>query len=293
MGTKKLLHFMAIGFAGLFVVSCSDDEPPKMAESKPAIVGQQTDKISGVAKNGAAKAVADNMVSASGFSSAQEKAIGELVRKTLLAKPEILQEAFAALEKRDKEEQARRKTSALSGSAETLFRSKLSPTAGNPKGDVTIVEFFDYNCPYCRKAFKDLETVMGQDDKLRVVFKEYPIFGGASLVAAKAALAARNQGKYFQFHKSLLEADSRITKDTVFRKAEQLGLDMVRLKKDMESSEVAASIAETKQLADRLGIRGTPAFYVGDKYIGGAPRDLVKILKDHASDIRKNGCKYC
>ena len=293
MGRKKLLHFMVIGLAGLFVVSCSDDEPPKMAENKPAIVDQQTDKMAGSAKGGAAKAVADNMVSSSGFSSAQEKAIGELVRKTLLAKPEILQEAFAALEKRDKEEQARRKTSALSGSVETLFRSKLSPVAGNPKGDVTIVEFFDYNCPYCRKAFKDLDTVMGQDDKLKVVFKEYPIFGGASLIAAKAALAAHKQGKYLQFHTALLKADSRITKDIVFSKAKQIGLDIARLKKDMESLGVAQSIAETKQLADRLGIRGTPAFYVGDKYIGGAPRDLVKILKSHASDIRKNGCKYC
>ncbi len=288
MGTKKLLQFITIGLTGLFVVSCSDDEPPKKAESQPAIMGQQTDKMAG-----AAKAVADKMVASSGFTRAQEKAIGELVRKTLLAKPEILQEAFAALEKRDKEEAARRKVTALSGSAEVLFRSKLSPTAGNPKGDVTVVEFFDYNCPYCRKAFKDLETVMGQDDKLRVVFKEYPIFGGASLVAAKAALAARQQGKYFEFHKALLETDSRVTKDVVFRKAKRIGLDIVRLKKDMNSPEVAASIAETKQLADRLGIRGTPAFYVGDKYIGGAPRNLVEILKGHASDIRKNGCKYC
>ena len=128
-----------------------------------------------------------------------------------------------------------------------------------------------------------------------MVFKEYPIFGGASLVAAaKPRWPLVSRGKYFEFHKSLLEADSRITKDIVFRKAKELGLDIETFeKRHGKYGSRGNSIAETKQLADRLGIRGTPAFYVGDKYIGGAPRDLVDILKNHAKDIRKNGCKFC
>ena len=284
MNMKLIARMLAIGLTGLFLASCSDDDTPKMAENKSG-ASDQIEKVS--------KVVADKMVATSGFSDAQEKAISEIVRKTLLARPEILQEAFAALEARDKAEQEKRKVSALSESAEVLFRSKLSPTGGNPKGDVTIVEFFDYNCPYCRKAFKDLETVIGEDKNIRVVFKEYPIFGGASQIAARAALAAKKQGKYYELHKALLEVDSRVTKDTVFRKAKQVGLDIARLKEDMKGDDITASIAETKKLADNLGVRGTPAFFVGDKLIPGAPRNLVELMKNHAKDIRKNGCKNC
>jgi protein-disulfide isomerase len=284
MGLKKITRLLAIALTGIFLSSCGDGDTSNMAESKGGDAGRMV-KIRQV--------VADKLATSKGFSSEQEKAIAQIVRKTLLARPEILQEAFAVLEERDKAEQEKRKLSALSESADTLFRSKLSPVGGNPKGDVTVVEFFDYNCPYCRKAFKDLETIMGIDKNLRVVFKEYPIFGGASQIAAKAALAAEKQGKYFQFHKALLEVDSRVTEDMVYRKAQEIGLDIERLKKDMESSDIAASIAETKRLADRLGIRGTPAFFVGDKLIPGAPRNLVQLMKNHAADIRKNGCKNC
>ncbi len=283
MGTKKITGILMVGLASLFLASCGDDDSAKMTGNSAA--PEQMNKV--------AAAVADKMAGKATFSPEQEKAIGEIVRKTLLARPEILQEAFAALEARDKAEQEKRKLSALSESADTLFRSKLSPVSGNPKGDVTIVEFFDYNCPYCRKAFKGLEEVIRDDSKLRVVFKEYPIFGGASLTAAKAALAAEKQGKYFQFHKALLENDGRITDAVVYRKAREIGLDVARLKKDMRGADIAKSIAETRNLADRLGVRGTPAFFVGDKMIPGAPRDLVSIMKKHAADIRKNGCKVC
>ena len=159
MVTNKLLKLAGVGLTGFFWCLAVMTSRRKWLTNKPAAIGCRA-----VWKRwpSTAKAVADqDGFAKSGFTSAQEKAIGELVRKTLLEKPEILQEAFAALEKRDKAEQQKRKISALSGSVETLFRSKLSPTAGNPKGDVTVVEFFDYNCPYCRKAFKDLETVMG------------------------------------------------------------------------------------------------------------------------------------
>ena len=288
MVARKLLNILAMGLAGLFLVSCGDDEPPKVAANKGAPVALSAGKV-----DKAAQAVANHMGAKSGFSSEQEKAIGEIVRKTLLERPEILQEAFAALEQRDKEEQRKRKLSALSNNVETLFRSKLSPTGGNPKGDVTVVEFFDYNCPYCRKAFRDIETVMKQDKKIRVVFKEYPIFGGASLIAAKAALAAGKQGKYYEMHEAIFKAGGRATKASVFRSAKEVGLDIMQLKKDMNSPEVLQSIAETRKLADKLGIRGTPAFYVGDKFIGGAPRDLVDQVMRYAKDIRKNGCKYC
>ncbi len=280
MGFKIVTRMLAVGLAGLILASCSEDDTVTKVENK---TGGQVEKVS--------KAVADTIVAKAGFSSAQEKAIGEIVRKTLIARPEILQEAFAALEKKDKAAQEQRKLSALTDNADLLFRSKSSPVSGNKKGDVTVVEFFDYNCPYCRTAFKDLEKVMGEDVNLRVVFKEYPIFGGGSQIAARAALAAEKQGKYFAFHKALLEVDSRVTESTVFRKAKEVGLDIERLKRDMKSQDVTDEIAETKRLADSLGIRGTPAFFVGDKMIPGAPRDLADLMKRHAKDIRENGCK--
>ena len=141
-----------------------------------------------------AKAVADKMAPQKGFSSEQEEAIARIVRKTLVSRPEIIQEAIVALQQKEKAQEEKRKISALSDNAETLFRSRFDPVAGNPKGDVTVVEFFDYNCPYCRKGFKTLEKVMKQDKNLRVVFKEFPIFGNASLTAARAALASKKQG---------------------------------------------------------------------------------------------------
>ena len=282
IGLGKITGSLAIVLAGLLLGSCGDDAKMVEQKSQPATQMAKVDNVP-----------VDKIVAGKAFSGQQEKVIADIVRKTLLTNPEILRDAFEVLEQREKAKQEQAKLSALVDSADTLFRSKLSPVGGNPKGDVTIVEFFDYNCPYCRKAFKDLEKVMKSDDKLKVVFKEYPIFGGASQIAARAALAADKQGKYFAFHKALLEAESRVTEEIVFRKAKEVGLDVERLKKDMKGRDITASIAETKSLADRLGIRGTPAFYVGDKMIPGAPRDLADLMKQQASDIRKNGCKYC
>ncbi len=284
MGMRLLTRYMAIGLTGLLLAACAEEQSAQQGKAD-SDAGTKMEKV--------AKAVADKMVSPKGFSSEQEEAIARIVRKTLVSRPEIIQEAIVALQQKEKAEEEKRKVSALSDNADTLFRSRFDPIAGNPKGDVTVVEFFDYNCPYCRKGFKTLEKVMKQDKKLRVVFKEFPIFGNASLTAARAALASKKQGKYYVYHKALLESDGRVTDNSVFTIAEKVGLDVDRLKKDMESPEVAQSIAETKDLANRLGISGTPAYYVGDKFIGGVPPNLNEVMKSHVADIRKNGCKIC
>ena len=283
MGLKLLTKYMAIGLAGVFLASCAEEAPKKGEASSDT--SAKMEKVANV--------VADKMVTTSKFSSAQEEAIAKIVRKTLLARPEIIQEAIVALQQKEKAQEDERKLSALSDNAKTLFHSRFDPVAGNPKGDVTIVEFFDYNCPYCRKGFKTLEGVVAQDKNLRVVFKEFPIFGNASLTAARAALASKKQGKYYVYHKALLESNGRVTDSSVFSIAKKVGLDIDLLRKDMESPDVAQSIAETKDLANRLGISGTPAYYVGDKFIGGVPPNLSEVMKSHASDIRKNGCKVC
>ncbi len=284
MGMRLLTRYLAIGLTGLLLASCAEEQGAQQTKAEPD-AGTKMEKV--------AKVVADKIAPQKGFSSEQEEAIARIVRKTLVSRPEIIQEAILALQQKEKAQEEERKVSALTDNADTLFRSSFDPVAGNPKGDVTVVEFFDYNCPYCRKGFKILEKVMAQDKKLRVVFKEFPIFGNASLTAARAALASKKQGKYYVYHKALLESDGRVTDNSVFTIAEKVGLDIALLKKDMESPEVAQSIAETKDLANRLGISGTPAYYVGDKFIGGVPPNLSQVLKKHASDIRKNGCKIC
>ncbi len=284
MGMRLMVRYMAIGLTGLLLASCAEEVGTKKAETSGA-AGTTVEKV--------ANAVADRMGTSKEFSSDQEEAIARIVRKTLVSRPEIIQEAIVALQQKEKAQEEQRKISALSDNADMLFRSKFDPVEGNPKGDVTVVEFFDYNCPYCRKGFKTLEKVMEEDKNLRVVFKQFPIFGNASLTAARAALASKKQGKYFAYHKALLEADGRITDLSVFTIAQKVGLDIDRLKNDMEDADVAKSIAETKGLANRLGINGTPAYYVGDKFIGGVPPNLAEVMKNYASDIRKNGCEIC
>ena len=278
MGVVKYASQLAVVLlTSVLVASCGDDSGKTVADKGMAPAATQGTEA----------------VASGAFSENQKAEIAKMVRETLVSNPEILQEAFAALEKKEQVAQEERKKEALSANAEKLFRSKLSPVAGNPDGDVTIVEFFDYNCPYCRKAFHDLDTVMKSDKNVRVVFKEFPIFGGASMTAAKAALAAEKQGKYFEFHEALLAGEGRVDENQVFEIAAKIGLDVDRLKKDMESKDIAASIAETREVAENLGIRGTPAFFVGDQLIPGAPENLAELLKAKAAEIRKNGCKDC
>lgn len=277
MQIHTMIRLAVFMLAGLLVASCSDEKTTKSAEKTAA------EAPVAVATAGDTQA----------FSPAQLDAIKDIVRKTLIENPDILVEASAALQQKEQDAQDQQQAAALATHANELFRSKTSPVAGNSKGDVTVVEFFDYNCPYCRKAYQDLTKLMALDKNIRVVFKEYPIFGGASLAAAKAALGANLQDKYFEFHAGLYANEGRITEATVMKVAEQIGLDMNRLKKDMESQAVQAALKETHALAESLGIRGTPAFFVGDKLIPGAPENLVDLLRASADNIRKNGCKNC
>ena len=228
-----------------------------------------------------------------GFDESQTKAIEQIMRNYLLKNPEIIREVISELEKKETAQQALKQKQALVANADKLFKSNYSPVAGNTSGNVSIVEFFDYNCPYCKKAFSDLKTLLDKDKNVRVVFKEFPIFGGDSLVAARAALAAKKQGKYFEFHQALLETKGRVTKNKVFKAAEDLRLDIDKLKADMKADDIDKEIEEARKLADDLGVQGTPAFFIGDKMVPGAPEDLLDVLTDHVAEIRKNGCAVC
>jgi protein-disulfide isomerase len=158
---------------------------------------------------------------------------------------------------------------------------------------ITVVEFFDYNCGYCKRGFPELAKLIDKDSKVRVVFKELPILSKGSEEAARVALAARLQGKYWEVHRALLESKGQANEAVALKIAEKLGLDMAKLKKDTESSEIKAEIERVRELATKMGINGTPHFLVGDRGIAGAPEDLYEQLAKNVTELRQSGCAVC
>jgi protein-disulfide isomerase len=220
-----------------------------------------------------------------------EKTITDVVHNYLTKNPEILVEMTNELDKRQQAEQAEQQQKVISENADAIFRSPLAHVAGNPNGDVTVVEFFDYNCGFCRRALPDVVKLIDNDDKVRVVFKELPIFGEESESAAKAALAAAKQGKYFEMHQKLFTEPGKADKDKALKIAQELGLDVPQLEKDMEDPSIQQALDEAKQLAQKLGLQGTPLYLIGDRMIPGAPDDLYDQLTAKIADVRAKGCK--
>ncbi len=243
----------------------------------------------------ASASVAPLTQSASGAISAdQRKQIEAIIKDYLLNNPEVMMEVQQSLEAKMEKIQNEKMASVMKDSAAEIFRSPSAPVAGNPKGDVTVVEFFDYNCGYCKKAFIDLAAAVDKDKQLKIVLKEFPILSKGSEEAAKVALAAKMQGKYWEFHRAMLESQGQANEAVALKVAEKLGLNMAKLKIDMTSTEVKKEIDDTRKLAQKLGIQGTPHFLVGDRPIGGAPEGLTQMLIEYAADIRKSGgCKVC
>lgn len=223
-------------------------------------------------------------------STMEEKQIIDVVRNYLTENPEILVEMTTELDKRQQELQESQQREAISDNADALFRSEKAYTAGNPDGDVTVVEFFDYNCGFCRRAMPDVVKLVDNDDKVKVVFKELPIFGQESEEAAKGALAAAKQGKYFEMHQKLFSEPGKANKEKVLRIANEIGLDVPQLEKDMESADVQASLDEARDLAQQLGLQGTPLYLIGDRIIPGAPEDLYDQLVEQVTEVREKGC---
>jgi len=214
----------------------------------------------------AAAAVAED----SPFTPEQEDAIGELVRAYILEHPEIVLEAVERLQQREQEKTAAAQENAIAASQEDIYDDPHAPVAGNPQGDITIVEFFDYNCPYCKRVTPELFGLLARDGNIRYVAKEWPIFGDDSEYAARAALAADRQGKYAGFHQALMGLRGPANPETVRRVADEVGLDWERLVADMADEEITRHLARNDALARRLGIRGTPAMVIGGTLMPGA-----------------------
>ena len=204
----------------------------------------------------------------------QRKEIEGIVKDYLVKNPEVLQEAYIELEKRQAAAEAAKHQSAVKDHAEALFNSKRQVVLGNPKGDVTMVEFFDYNCGYCKRALSDMLELMKADPKLRVVLKEFPVLGEASVEAARISVAARMQDstgkKYLDFHQKLLGNRGSISRAQALSAAKDAGFDMSRLEKDAASDEPKATLEESFKLADALGLSGTPSYVIGSEVVIGA-----------------------
>ncbi|MEM6635576.1 MAG: DsbA family protein [Pseudomonadota bacterium] len=197
------------------------------------------------------------------------EAVKRLALEAILENPEIVMEAVQLLERREAAERERQAASALVAERRRLENDPNAPVVGNPMGSVTVVEFFDYNCPYCRRAKVQLDAVLRSDDDVRVVLREWPILGEESVFAARAALAARKQDKYVVFHDALMALRGRANEASVMQVARQVGLDVAQLRTDMDAPEIDAHIDASMELARSIGFSGTPSFVVGDTLVPG------------------------
>ncbi|MEA2832786.1 MAG: hypothetical protein QOG66_988 [Methylobacteriaceae bacterium] len=227
------------------------------------------------------------------FSPAQTKEIGAIVRDYLVNNPEVLRDAMVELDRREKAEQAAAREKIISENGH-LFSSPHQAVVGNPNGKVTLVEFFDYNCGYCKKSLDDLAKLMKDDPNLRVVLKDFPVLGPGSVEAAQVASALRNQfsgDKFWAFHQKLLLTRGQVGKAQALAVAKDMGADMGKLERDVANPDVKAGIQEVMQMADGLNLTGTPSWVVGNDVVVGAVG--YDELKGKIGNVAKCGKAVC
>jgi protein-disulfide isomerase len=215
----------------------------------------------------------------------QTQAIERIIRDYLLKNPELILEAVEGLEQKRRGEAERTAKDAIVQFRDEILNDPGSVVSGNPQGDVTVVEFFDYRCPYCKQVVPSLAQLLKDDGKIRFVYKELPILGPDSIVASRAAIAARKQNKYIEMHNALMRARGTLDEASVLKIATETGLNAGRLKSDMSAPEVDMIIERNRTLARALNLNGTPAFIIGDTAVPGAV-DLPT-LKSLVADARK------
>jgi protein-disulfide isomerase len=234
--------------------------------------------LAAVAAAGPSPAAAQPAPGSAPTGSVDRAEVERIVREYLLANPEIVMEAVQVLRERQARAEEEAARTAIASSRPALVSDPRDPVGGNPRGDVTVVEFFDYQCGYCKQVHPTVRALLEADTGVRKVYKEFPILGPASVTAARAALAAKAQGRYEEMHAALMEARGQLDDDRVLRIARSVGLDVERLRADMASPAVERHIQETMALAAAIGIRGTPAFVIGDQLVPGAT-DLATLQR--------------
>jgi len=227
------------------------------------------------------------------FTGEDKLAIEEIVRNYLLENPEIMRDVFAELERRQEAAQQLAREEALRDSQDALF-ARDDVVLGNPNGDVTLVEFFDFNCGFCKRALDDVEKLVAADPNLRVVVKDFPVLGPGSLEAARFGLAVKNQftpEQNAEFHVRLMKSRGQINGERAAALAVEMGADPAKLQADVNSDAVRDVIAENVDLGDRLGLTGTPAWVIGDRVISGAIG--TERLAASIANVRNCGTATC
>jgi len=225
---------------------------------------------------------------AEGFTPGQRQEIIGILRDALKQDPSILREALEALEAADAQDRQGTARAAIAAHAEALFRDPADPVKGNPQGAVTIVEFFDARCGYCKQLQPAIDQLLRRQPDVRLVLKDLPILGPNSLLASRALLAAQRQGKYAELHDALMKLREDPAEPVLKREAERLGLDWARLRRDMDDPAVARRLQENTRLAGALRIEGTPALVIGDTLVPGAV-DLATLERLVAEAREKRG----
>jgi len=226
------------------------------------------------------------------FTPEQKKEFGDFIRQYLMENPEVVRDAMQELDRKQQAAEDAARSDSLKAMSSEIFHNQDDLVGGNPKGKVAMVEFFDYNCGYCKRAFPDVMKLIDGDKDLKLVMKEFPILGPGSVYAARAALASRKQGKYWEYHLAMMAHEGRVDEAVADQIAEAQGLDLKKLKADMDSDEVTQVINHNMQLADSLKIQGTPAFIIDQTVIPGAVGyDALTAAIKQVRD--SGGCKLC
>ncbi len=221
------------------------------------------------------------------FDAIQRAEIVRIIRDALATDPSILRDAVAALQTAERQQQEADAATRVAANLGKLI-NPADPVAGNPKGDVTIVEFFDVRCPYCKRMEPPMAELLAQDRRVRLIYKDLPVLGPASMLGARALLAAQKQGRYEAMRDALMGTTAPITDDTIRAEAQKLGLDRARLIKDMDDPVIAARLEANLALAASLAIQGTPALVVGGALLPGAV-DLTELKRAVALARNKVG----
>ncbi|MDJ0894781.1 MAG: DsbA family protein [Alphaproteobacteria bacterium] len=218
---------------------------------------------------------------AGGLTPEEAASVREIVRELLRSQPEIVIEAIREFQARQEAQERELRRQAISELGTELRADPDSPSYGNEQGDVVIVEFFDYRCGFCRRMTDAIFEVVDADARVRWVFKEFPVLGAESELAARAALAARNQGKYVEFHRVLMSGPASFNEAILAQLARSVGMDPLQLRKDMEDPAIDEALRRNLQIAEQIGIRGTPAFVINDQFYGGAmsAENLVQAIQ--------------
>lgn len=223
-----------------------------------------------------------------------QAAVERIIKDYLLKNPEVLEEALNALQDKRAAEQAAQQKLAFEANKDKLFKSPSGAVFGNPNGNVTLVEFFDYNCGYCKRGLADILNLLDKDKNLRVIIKDFPVLGPGSLEAATVAVAVKQQldgEKFLEFHKTLLSTRGPVAKDRALEVAQQSGVDMAKLNADIAGKTVRSIVTESLKLGDSLGISGTPSYVLGSELVVGAVG--YDALRQKIESVRKCGQTVC